>query len=311
MVYPERDAYDSRMLEVSGGHQLYVEQSGNPTGLPVVLLHGGPGSGADPQHRSYFCPRRYRLVIFDQRGAGRSVPSGRVEANTTPDLVADMERIRELLGIESWVLFGGSWGATLALVYALAHPERVLAMVLRGCFLARQEDLHWFAGGALERFFPEAWQELLAVLPAGTTPLQSLPQGILGTDPVQAAAMALAWARWSGTVVRFSLSPQEDVELCAGEVLNMVRIEMHYGRHGYFLQENELLNRARELPQVPVRILHGRRDLTCVPRCAWQLHRAMPGSELVYIADAGHLSSEPPMAAALVEATDYMAERLG
>ena len=310
-AYPEHDAWDVRTLEVSGGHRLYVEQSGNPKGLPVIFLHGGPGSGAGPHHRSYFCPRRYRVVIFDQRGAGRSRPLGLLAENTTADLVADMERIRLLLGIDRWVLFGGSWGVTLALAYALAYPQRVRGMVLRGCFLGRPEDVEWFASGSLERFFPEAWASLIKTLPEGA-PLDGLIRCILGKDQVLALRVARAWAHWSGTVVRYALpagvQDEEGDETPDEVVLAQARIEMHYAAHGYFLGSHGLLERAAQLPRVPVIIVHGRRDLTCVPRCSWLLHQAIP-SELVYVHDAGHLASEPAMTEALVAATDRMAEQ--
>lgn len=307
-AYAERDAWDVRMLEVSGGHRIYVEQSGNPGGLPVVLLHGGPGSGAAPHHRRYFCPQKYRVVIFDQRGAGRSQPLGLLAENTTAELIADMEKIRTLLGIERWVLFGGSWGATLALAYALRHPQHVRGMVLRGCFLGRPEDVEWFAGGSLERFFPEAWAALVRILPQGR-PIDGLIRCILGDDQALALQVARAWAHWSGTVVRYSLpaGPTGDEEPDE-VVLAQARIEMHYAANGYFLGEKGLLEQASELPQVPIIIVHGRRDMTCVPRCSWLLHKAVP-SELVFVHEGGHLASEPAMIDALILATDRMAEQ--
>ncbi|MDD9863217.1 MAG: prolyl aminopeptidase [Gammaproteobacteria bacterium] len=314
-LYPPREAHRSGLLEVGGGHRVYCEESGAPAGLPAVFLHGGPGSGAKPDHRRYFCPRRYRLAIFDQRGSGRSLPASRLEYNTTQALVEDMEAVRLHFGIERWLVYGGSWGATLALAYAETHPEHVLGLILRGSFLARRRDVDWVAGGGAEQFFPDDWQRLLQALPEAERgdPLAALAAAVLEGGPERRLQAARAWADWSGRVVTWNLpaggeggDAEEDTE----ELLRRARVEMHYARHGYFLREGQILADLPRLPKVPVTLIHGRRDLTCLPSASWELHRALPMSELVFVPEAGHLASEPAMAQALLAATDRMAEIL-
>lgn len=323
-LYPELEPWDSRMLDTGDGHRIYLEQSGGRTGLPVVFLHGGPGSGAKPDHRRYFHPQRYRIVIFDQRGSGRSRPFGELNRNDTETLAGDMERIRRGLDIESWVLCGGSWGATLALYYAQRFPERVRGMILRGAFLARRCDWEWIVGDCVRRVFPDGWREFIDAFPPEERddPLQALHRRLFGADPAQRLTAAHAWERWAGQVVTWSLPLPEPAaeksDTGGGEreeedertLVARARLEMHYACNRYFLEEDQLLRCIGKVPRVPVVLLHGRRDMTCPLAASWELHWRLPGSELTIVHGAGHLASEPEMADALLTATDRMAERL-
>lgn len=314
-LYPVIEPTQHFMLQTVGRHAVYVEECGNPRGIPVVFLHGGPGSGCKPYHRQFFDPTRYRIVLFDQRGCGRSTPQGETIDNTTSHLLADMEAIRERLEIDRWVLFGGSWGATLALLYAQACPGRVLAQVLRGTFLARQRDLDWFFARGVNAIFPDYWEETLAALGAGENPdiIDAAYERMHGGDPDTARRTAKAWSAWTGRIVTYLLpegAAGEPAVQEEGRLLNEVRIETHYARHRYFLQDDQILRAADRLPAVPTCIVHGRRDLTCTLESSWALHRALPGSRLTILREAGHLASEPQMIDALVAATDRLAEML-
>jgi len=297
-------------LDVGDGHRIYIEDCGAEQGVPAVFIHGGPGSSCKPYHRQFFHPEHYRTVLFDQRGCGRSQPPGLTRNNSTPDLVADIERIREALEIERWVVFGGSWGATLGLLYAQAHPERVLGMILRGCFLARHRDLEWFMGaGGARQFFPEHWLRFIEAVPeAGNGAVIDVCHRLItDEDPVIREHIARAWANWANCVVCFSLDsgPAEE----AGdtqELISTTAIEIHYAAHRYFVAENQILDEIEKLPRVPVTLVHGRRDLTCVPESSWSLHRAIPGSRLHLLQRSGHLASEAATVDALVQASDEM-----
>lgn len=312
-LYPAIEARKVYRLDVGGGHALHVEDCGRADGVPVVFLHGGPGSGCKPYHRQFFRADAYRIVVFDQRGAGRSTPRGAVNENDTGRLVADIERIRVLLGIDRWLVFGGSWGAALALVYAQTHPDRVLGLVLRGTFLARDRDVEWFFGDGARRLFPEHWAALCAVLGAGTGRelVARAYTGVHGGDRAERERVARAWARWAGAVVAFSLAstePPSDGDL--DRMLDEVAIETHYAHHHYFLEPDQILANMARIAHLPATIIHGRRDLTCTPESAWAVHEALPGSALVILHEAGHLASEPAMIDALVGASDAMAARL-
>ncbi len=309
--YPPSETRSSGWLSTAEGHDVYYEEGGAPDGLPVVFLHGGPGAGCKPSHRQFFDPDRYRSFLVDQRGAGRSRPFGGIEHNTTQHLIGDLERLRDVAGVERWVLFGGSWGAALALAYAERHPERVAGMVLRGSFLARERDLEWFLGDGVRRILPEAWAEFTAAIDMETPDVAQLYHIVTGSDAAAAERMARAWMQWSTAVVMFALDTLEAApDAPAGAILGKARIEVHYARHRYFLAPDELLRDAGRLPRVPTTIIHGARDLTCPAESAWALHQAMPGSRLVVLRTAGHLSGEPAMSAALVEAADDMARQL-
>jgi len=314
-LYPSCEPYAVHRIRVEEPHELYVEECGNPRGVPVLFLHGGPGSGCGDDHRRYFDPEFYRIVLFDQRGSGKSVPLGEVMRNRTSDLVSDMEAIRRHLDIVKWALFGGSWGATLALVYALAHPHRLLGVILRGTFLARETDLDWFFIG-LRRLFPQRWRHLSDHIPdcRGYRELIDWYYAALrGEDRALALDAARRWSEWSRHAVVWhkarsteGTGVEPETEAQRERLLAKVRIETHYAHHRYFMAENEILARVGALPAIPVSIVHGRFDLTCTLESSWLLHGAIPGSRLIHVAEAGHLIDDPVMAAALIEETDRL-----
>lgn len=313
VLYPEIEASSTYQLKSDDIHSLYVEECGNPAGIPVIFVHGGPGGGCNENHRRYFDPARYRIIIFDQRGAGRSLPAGEVRENTSQFLIRDMELIRETLGIDTWMLFGGSWGATLSLLYAQTYPDRVRGMVLRGTFLARQSDLDWFTKG-IRRIFPDYWYDFVGAIPEQEREdiILAYYNRVHGHDKENRIRFARAWAEWAGRIVSYSLPEQirteeEDME----RVLQDVSIETHYARHKYFIEEDQILMNAGELPDVPIKIIHGRKDLTCTLDTSWTLHKALPQSEMLIIREGGHLAGEPVMIDVLVNATDDMASQLG
>ena len=311
-LYPEIAARGSYHLKVDQVHTVYVEEAGNPRGLPVIFLHGGPGSGCNGNHRRYFNPKKYRVVLFDQRGCHRSKPAGETTNNSTPELLQDIERIREHLGIDKWLVFGGSWGATLGLLYAQSYPSRVLAMILRGTFLARQKDLDWFGRQGASMIFPDYWRDFAEIIPAPERDdlVSAYHLRVHGADRKTREAAALAWSKWAGRIVTYLLPGVEYTPGDVDKTVHEVLIETHYAKHRYFIAENQLLDNAVELPSVPIRIIHGRRDMTCTLDASWSLHRALPDSELVVVNEGGHLAGEPVMVDALVTATDEMVKRL-
>ena len=312
-LYPDILPYAVHRLAVDDRHALYVEECGTAKGIPALFLHGGPGAGCEPYHRRFFDPTRYRVVLFDQRGAGRSVPHADLSDNTTWHLVADIERIRELLGIEHWLVFGGSWGSTLALAYAQTHPERVSALVLRGIFLCRDDEIRWFYQEGASRLFPDYWADFVAPVAAGDRHdlLGAYHRLLTGADDIARMAAAKAWSTWEGRTA--TLLPNPSVVGHFGDphvALSLARIECHYFVHQAFLRPGQLLEDAGRLAGIPAVIVHGRYDAICPLENAWALHRAMPGSELVIVPDAGHAASEPGIRSALVEATDRFARLL-
>lgn len=312
-LYPEIKANRSFQLAADPPHTLYVEECGNPQGLPVLFVHGGPGAGCEPWHRSFFDPQAYRIVLFDQRGSGRSRPHACLELNTTAHLVADMERIRRELGIERWVLFGGSWGSTLSLAYAQAHPGRVLALILRGVFLCRPHEIRWFYQEGASRIFPDHWQDFLAPIPPAERDdlVRAYHRRLTGTDEIARMQAAKAWSVWEGRCA--TLRPNDAVRDFFGSphvALSLARIECHYFLHDSFLAPDQLLRSAPALAGIPGIIVHGRYDVVCPVENAFELHRAWPGSELIIVADAGHAAGEPGITDALVKATDDVARRL-
>lgn len=315
-LYPELEPFAADVLDVGGGHRVYFEQCGNADGIPVIFLHGGPGSGCNANHRRYFDPEQYRVIIFDQRGCKRSRPVGGVEHNSTQLLLADVETLRARLAIDKLLLFGGSWGATLALLYAQAHPSRVSGMILRGAFLARNCDIEWFTDSdtGLARIFPDHWREYIADFDATERQdlVQALHSRIFSAPRKNAVAAARAWAYWAGRVVTHNLALSAPYALEGDDdaILNEVRIEIHYAYNRYFIDDNHILENVEKLPDVPVTLIHGRRDLTCLPESSWSLHRALPRSELIFVPDAGHLAGDPSMIDALITASDGMAARL-
>jgi len=312
-LFPPIIPYATHRLKVDPPHELYVEECGNPEGIPVCFVHGGPGAGCEEMHRRFFDPNVYRVVLFDQRGAGRSTPHACLEGNTTQNLVADMERIREHLGIEKWMLFGGSWGSTLSLVYAETYPERVSAMVLRGIFLCRPWEIRWFYQEGANRLFPDYWQEFIAPIPdveRGDL-LQAHYKRLTGSDEVARMHSAKAWSLWEGRTL--TLVPNTHVLEFFGSphvALALARIEAHYFIHDTFLQPNQILANAGRLKQIPGVIVHGRYDVVCPIQNAWDLSRAWPDARLEIVADAGHSAAEPGITGALVKATVDMAAYL-
>ncbi len=300
------EPYDTGRLALDDTHSMYWEVSGNPAGRPVVFLHGGPGAGAGPDHRRFFDPRHYRIVIFDQRGAGRSTPLGAVVDNTTQHLIADMERLRDHLGIMRWHVFGGSWGSTLALAYAQAHPERVSALMVRGIFLGSQAEIDWFLYG-MARIFPENWRNFAAAIPeAERGDLMAAYQKRLNDpDPKVHLPAARAWSIYEGSCSTLLPSPQTVAAF--GEerhALGLSRIEAHYFQHHAFLEEGQLLDGMATIRNIPALIVQGRYDLVCPIETADALHRAWPEADYLVIPDAGHSAMEPGIRRALVAATE-------
>ena len=300
------------MLDVGDGQQLYWEVSGNPQGKPVVFLHGGPGGGTAPQHRLFFDPGAYRIVLFDQRGCGRSQPhvadGAALSVNTTDHLVADIERLRTFLGVDRWMVFGGSWGSTLALAYAQRHPEHVTELVLRGIFLLRRSEIDWYYNGGAGQLFPEAWEGFRAPLDAaepGEHPVDVYHRLLHSADPDVALDAAIAWSTWEGATSSLLPNPDRVAETAEPRfALAFARIENHYFHHRGFFDEGALLRDAHLLRDIPGVIVQGRYDVVCPARSAHDLHEAWPSSRLHIVDDAGHAATEPGIVHRLVEATD-------
>lgn len=311
-MYPTIEPYAIHRLKVQAPHELYIEECGNHDGVPVLFVHGGPGAGCEPYHRRFFDPRRYRIVLFDQRGAGRSTPHASLEHNTTPHLVDDIEAIRRFLGVERWVLFGGSWGSTLSLVYAQAHPERVFALILRGIFLCRPHEIRWFYQEGANRIFPDYWDAFIAPIPPAERHdlLHAYHRRLTGADDAERLAAATAWSLWEGRAA--TLQPKKSVTDFFGlahTALSLARIEAHYFVNDSFLAPNQILRNVDRLAGVSGVIIHGRYDVVCPVENAWELKRAWPQARLEIVPDAGHSASEPGIAHALVTAADEMARR--
>jgi len=304
-LYPEIDFYHSNMLKVSETHAIYYEECGNPDGRPVVFLHGGPGSGCNPNQRRFFDPAHYRIILLDQRGCGRSTPLGETDDNTIDDLVEDIEKLRLHLGIQRWIVFGGSWGSTLGIAYAIAHTTAVAGLILRGIFLSRQTELDWFLGQS-EQFFPEAWSKLLAYLPAGErgTVLQAYAKRIFTDDIAISAPAAARWNDYESSIMR--LLPEADSGTPVPDEIQVARarVQIHYIKHGCFVSQRDLLQEVKKLGQIPTIIIQGRYDMVCPPMTAWQLKQAMPHAQFHMIPDAGHSAMEPGTCAALLAATE-------
>lgn len=313
-LYPAIEPYKTEYLAVDAPHELYIEQCGNPQGLPVLFLHGGPGAGCVAFHRRFFDAAIYRIILFDQRGAGKSRPHADLQGNTTQALVEDIEAIRRLLGIEQWLVFGGSWGSTLGLVYAETHPERVSGLILRGIFLCREQDIHWFYQHGASRLFPEQWEQYLApVAESDRHDMVSAYYRLLTSDdePTRLEA-ARAWSLWEGRTL--SLLPCAETEQAFADAqfaLALARIECHYFTHSSFLEPNQILQNAHKLAGIPGIIIHGRYDVVCPVDNAYALSTVWPRAELQVIPDAGHAASEPGIVDALVSATRDFARILG
>ncbi len=305
-LYPEIEPFNNNWLKVSDIHQIYFEECGNPEGVPVIFLHGGPGSGCNPMQRRFFDPKHYRIILFDQRGCGRSTPQGEVRGNTTDDLVYDIEAIRNHLGIAKWHVFGGSWGSTLALAYALQYASNVKSLVLRGIFLSRSMELKWFLG-EVKLFFPEPWEKLCEFLPADKrhNPIEAYAALVFSDDSTLSIPAAIRWNTFESSIM--TLLPKDfsgnkingDIELARA------RVQIHYIQNHCFVGHRDLLAEAKaKLSNIPTSIIQGRYDMVCPPQTAWELSQAMPHAEFVMVEDAGHSATESGISSALVAATE-------
>ena len=311
-LYPELKPYARHRLAVQAPHELYLEESGDPEGIPVLFVHGGPGIGCDSKSRRFFDPERYRIILFDQRGAGRSTPHAELENNHTQALVEDIEAIREYLGIEQWVLFGGSWGATLSLVYAQAHAKRVMGLILRGIFLCRDQDLQWFYQRGASQIFPDYWEDFIHPIPQSQRGnyIAAYYKLLTGNNELARMSAAKSWSLWEAHCA--TLRPNHEVvkHFCdPHRALALAGIEAHYFVNKTFIEENQILKNAAKLAGIPGIIVHGRYDMICTLDNAVSLHNVWPDSQLNIIRDAGHASSEPSITDALVRATRDMARR--
>jgi proline iminopeptidase len=311
-LYPEIEPYGTGMLDVGDGHRLYWELSGNPEGKPVVFLHGGPGGGSSPEHRRQFNPDKYKILVFDQRGCGRSVPYAELDHNTTWDLVEDIEKLRkDVAKVEKWQVFGGSWGSTLALAYAETHPERVTEIVLRGIFLFDQDEIDWmYREGGASRIYPDKFAEFAAAIPSEEHGdlVEAYRKRLTGSDRDEQLRAAKAWSKWEGDIVTLLPSPSTIEHFTSPDVaVAVARIENHYMANHGWLEEGQLLRGAEKLRGIPGVIVQGRHDSCTPPVAAWRLKNAWPEVELNLIADGGHLFSEPGVLDGLVRATDRFA----
>jgi proline iminopeptidase len=311
-LFPPIEPYATGMLRLDGLHVMYWEKSGNPRGLPIVFLHGGPGAGATPTHRRFFDPQHYRIIVFDQRGAGRSTPLGAIADNTTQHLVGDLEQLREHLGVERWAVFGGSWGSTLALAYAQAHSAHCTGIILRGIFLCRRAEVDWFLYG-MRSIFPEAWRAFAGFLPEAERHdlLNFYYRRLTDPDPAVHMPAARAWSTYEGACS--TLLPSPDTVAAFGEdrmALGLARIEAHYFLHNVIPPEHDLLNRIDRLRRIPGFIVQGRYDMVCPMVSADELARAWPEADFAVVPDAGHSAMEPGIRARLVAATEKLRRSL-
>lgn len=313
ILFPELKPYKRHQLKVSALHELYVDEAGNPDGIPVLFVHGGPGGACDASSRRFYDPIVYRIVTFDQRGCGRSTPHGELDQNTTQDLIADIETIREYLGVDAWVLFGGSWGGTLSLLYAQAHPARVRALILRGIFLCRQCDIDWLYKDGANRVFPDYWEEFVGHIPESERDniLQAYYSRLTGEDELARMAAAKHWSAWEGNCSKLRPSPDALAKFTKPHnALALSRIELHYFMNKGFIDENHILNNMHLIKDIPGLIIHGRYDMVCPLNNALALHQQWPAAELHIVRDSGHSASEPGNIDALVRATQDVAKKL-
>ncbi len=327
MLYPEIDIFHQDWLKVADSHEIYFEECGNPQGQPVVFLHGGPGSGCNPSQRRFFDPKHYRIILLDQRGCGRSKPLGCVDHNTTADLVADIEALRSHLNIHKWLVFGGSWGSTLALAYAVKHDTRVQGLILRGIFLSRKSELDWFLG-EVKHFFPENWQQLVNHLPTYQQAhvFASYYDLVFSDKTHISVAASKQWNAFEGSILRLmpaqptkepvkeikttALPNQADIEKEGQIEVARARVQMHYIKHACFIDGDALLEETKNLRHIATVIVQGRYDMVCPPQTAWALAQHMPEATLHMIADAGHSAMEPGITSALVAATEQFKQEI-
>jgi proline iminopeptidase len=306
--FPEIEPYKTHRLKVSDIHELYIEEAGNPSGQPVVFLHGGPGAGLSDKYRRFFDPNHYRVILFDQRGSGKSTPHASLEKNTTWDLVEDIEKIRKFFSISRWLVFGGSWGSTLGLAYAEAHPQVVTGLILRGIFLCRPEEIDWFYQEGCDLIFPDLWEEFVSVIPPEERHemIAAYYRRLTSPDPAISVPAARAWSMWEGSTVHL-LPNKETLDEFEEEhmAVSLARIECHYFINNcWFTEEDQLVRNAHKLRHIPAVIVHGRYDVVCPVKNAWDLHKAWPEADLKIIPDAGHAADEPGNLNALIEATE-------
>jgi len=309
-LFPPCDPFDHRSVDTGDGHRIYVEQCGNPDGLPVVVLHGGPGGGCNPAMRRFFDPAIYRVILFDQRGCGRSRPHASVENNTTWRLVEDIERLRQLFGIDRWIIFGGSWGATLALIYAQTHPDRILHLVLRGVFLATAEELSWFYGGGAGRFFPELWSRFTGMIPKEEHDdlIAAYHRRLFSGNRAEETRHARVWATWENALAAMG-NDGRAADAPTHYALAFARIENHYFYNRAFLGPGQgILDNMESIAHIPGHIVQGRYDMVCPPASAWKLSALWPNGELRIVAGAGHALSEPGIGAELLRIMARVAE---
>lgn len=305
-MYPDIEQHDAGMLDLDGHHKMYWEVSGNPDGVPAVFLHGGPGAGASASHRRFFDPEHYRIIIFDQRGCGRSKPFGELKNNTTQHLVADMERLREHLKIESWLVFGGSWGSSLALAYGIDHPDRVKGFILRGLFLCRNKELDWFMGG-IAAVFPEAWRNFIEFLPEEERgdPVNAFYRRLTDPDPAVQMPASRVWARFEGACSTLLPNPESVASLETGRAASaLARIEAHYFLNHMYLPDDYFFAHLDNICHIPSTLIQGRYDMVCPIATADEFARAWPELEFIIVPDAGHSAMEPSIRSALVGATE-------
>lgn len=309
-LYPEIEPFESGFLDVGDGHTIYWERAGTKGAKPAVFLHGGPGGGFSPVHRRLFDPALYDIILFDQRGCGQSTPHAELEANTTWHLVADIERLREMMGVEKWLVFGGSWGSTLALAYSETHPDRVSELVVRGIYTLTKGELDWYYQFGVSEMFPDKWEKFLAPIPEAERGdmMAAYRKRLTGSDKSAQIEAAIAWSMWEGQTITLLPEPQTSDKF--GEdhfALAFARIENHFFTHGGWLDEGQLLRDAHKLAGIPGVIVHGRYDMPCPAKYAWQLSKAWPDAELFLIEGAGHAYSEPGILDRLIYATDKFA----
>ena len=311
-LFPEIEPYEKGYLKVSNLHTIYYEEAGNPKGKPILFLHGGPGAGFDPMNRRYFDPQFYRIILFDQRGCGKSKPHAKLRENTTWDLVEDIEKLREHCKIDKWVVFGGSWGATLSLIYAILHPENVLGLILRGIWLSRKSEVHWLYQEGASKFYPEVWEEYLKPIPKEKRDdIVKAYYEIFNTgSKEEQIEAAKPWSIWEGSISK--LIPSEDLINSFGDPFNAIsiaKIECHYFVNNMFAKsDNYVLENIDKMSHIPTVIVNGRYDLVCPICTAWELHKMLPKSEFTAVKDAGHSATEPGIIAELVKSTEKYKE---